>query len=431
MQEEWTCTALAPTLAAGADPIEREGETMPSERYLTAHEAATTLGVSLDTLYAYVSRGQIRSEPGEGTSRSRRYHREDVDRLRERKEQRREPARAAAAALSWGLPVLDSAITLIADDRLYYRGRDVLALATEATIEQVATLLWTGDPDAAGDLFGATAGVAPTNDDLLGLPRTLSPIETFQVLLPLAATRDPAAYDRRPAAVARTGARIMRLLVHDMTGESPDDGLARAIQRGWVPSEPGAAALLNAALILCADHELSVATLAARCAAATGATPYAAVSAGLAAASGPGNIGHCARVEALLDEAGDPESARATLLGRLQRGEQMPGFDHHIYRAGDPRGALLLQLVEAAYPAAPTVILIRALAAAAGELLGDHPTIEFGLVALARVLDLPAGAAPALFSLGRVAGWIAHAIEQYGGGPIRPRARYVGIPPSS
>jgi citrate synthase len=405
---------------------------MPSERYLTAREAAATLGVSLDTLYAYVSRGQIRSEPGEGTSRSRRYRREDVDRLRERKEQRREPARAAAAALSWGLPVLDSAITLIADDRLYYRGRDALALATEATIEQVAALLWVGDPGAAEGIFGAAVGGPTACDDLPGLSHALSPIERFQVLLPLAATRDPTAYDRRPAAVARTGARIMRLLVLGATGESPDVGLARAIQRGWAPTEPGAAALLDAALILCADHELSVATLAARCAAATGATPYAVVCAGLAAASGPGNIGHCARVEALLDEAGAPESARATLLGRLHRGEQMPGFDHHIYRAGDPRGALLLQLVEAAYPTAPTIALIRALAAAAGELLGDHPTIEFGLVALARVLGLPVGAAPALFSLGRVAGWIAHAIEQYGSDhPIRPRARYVGLPPAS
>lgn len=404
---------------------------MPAERYVTAREAAEALGVSLDTLYAYVSRGQIRSEPGVGKSRARRYRREDVDRLRERKEQRREPARVAAAALHWGLPVLDSALTLIADDRLYYRGRDALAMATALTIEQVAALLWTGDMPLAAVPPVAAAGSSSARDDLLGLLSPLSPIERFQLLLPLAAARDPAAYDLRPAAVARTGARIMRLLVLGATGAEPADGLARALQRGWAPREPGAAALLDAALILCADHELSVSTLAARCAASTGATPYAVVSAGLAAASGPEHVGRCERVEALLGEVGAATEAHAALLGRLRRGEPVPGFDHHLYPGGDPRGALLLRLVEAAYPAAPAIARIRAIEAAAGELLGDRPTVEFGLVALARALDLPGGAAQALFALGRVVGWIAHAIEEYGGErPIRPRARYVGLPPA-
>src|ERR1041384_7707591 len=93
-------------------------------RWLSATEATTLLGVNSATLYAYVSRGRVRSEAGTGKTRHRRYSREDVERLRARTQERRNPQKAAEQALQWGLPVLESAITLIADGRIYYRGRD-------------------------------------------------------------------------------------------------------------------------------------------------------------------------------------------------------------------------------------------------------------------------------------------------------------------
>src|SRR5437868_11599204 len=98
---------------------------MPSAHYyLTARQAAGALGVTKATLYAYTSRGQLRSEPVPGRPRERWYYREDLDRLRERKEARRDPAKAAARGLHWGSAVLDSNLTLIHDGRLYYRGQD-------------------------------------------------------------------------------------------------------------------------------------------------------------------------------------------------------------------------------------------------------------------------------------------------------------------
>jgi excisionase family DNA binding protein len=112
---------------------------MTEVRYLTAGQAAKELGVSLATLYAYVSRGMIRSE-AVGRSRSRRYRAEDVRRLKERKERRRDPDGVVEGALHWGTPVMESGITLIADGRLYYRGRDVADLAAGSTVEEVAAL---------------------------------------------------------------------------------------------------------------------------------------------------------------------------------------------------------------------------------------------------------------------------------------------------
>src|SRR5688500_12646770 len=126
--------------------------------FLSASDAAAVLGVTLPTLYAYVSRGQLASEPVPGEPRARRYRREDVDRLRSRHELRRHPEQAAPRALAWGEPVLDSALTLIDGQRLYYRGRDVVELSRRSSVEQVAALLWTGDEAAAGELFAAATG---------------------------------------------------------------------------------------------------------------------------------------------------------------------------------------------------------------------------------------------------------------------------------
>src|SRR3712207_4850334 len=159
---------------------------MGERRYLTARRAAEELGVSLATLYAYVSRGMIRSEAAGGSRRSRRYRAEDVRRLKERKERRRDPDRVVEDALHWGTPVMESAITLITDDGLYYRGRDAVVLAaTGSAIEEVAALIWTGDPSRWAELF------PPEPPELSSRIRSalgngLPPIEAFQILLALA-----------------------------------------------------------------------------------------------------------------------------------------------------------------------------------------------------------------------------------------------------
>ena len=113
-----------------------------SNYYLSAVQAAGALRVTRATLYAYASRGLLRSEPIPGQTRERRYYRDDVERLRERKEVRRDPSKAAARGLHWGGPVLESGITLIHDGALYYRGRDAIALARTAAVEDAAAILW-------------------------------------------------------------------------------------------------------------------------------------------------------------------------------------------------------------------------------------------------------------------------------------------------
>ncbi len=391
-------------------------------RHLSAREAAEALGVTLATLYAYTSRGQLHSEPVPGHPRERRYQREDIERLRDRKEARRDPSKAATQGLHWGSPVLPSSITLIENGNLYYRGVDALALARTSTLEQVASLLW-------------DAETAPAFERRYPIPRTIwtslraatsDPIARFQCALPLAAASDLAAYDLRSPGVRQSGARILKLLTAIAAEHVSLSPVHVALETAWAPKNPAAGEAIRTALVLCADHELNVSAFTARCAASAGASPYDIVSAALATLKGIHHGGATERVAALFAEAARP---RATIASRLRRGERIPGFGHPLYPEGDPRARLLLQLVDKNGDATERR-LTKALAAAGEALLDESSNLDFGLVALQRAFHLPDHAPLVLFALGRTVGWIAHAIEQYESGAlIRPRARYTGPHP--
>jgi citrate synthase len=411
---------------------------MPDQRTLSATQATRELGVRPSTLYAYVSRGLIRSEAAGADQRGRRYLAEDIEQLKARKKARRNPARAVQEALHWGAPVLDSRLTLISDGRLLYRGHDAIALASKATIEQVAGLLWLGDLRAGDALFAGQRSVPLDARRMHKQQIELSAIQKMQTVLPIAGAADFAAYDLRPESVAQTGARIFHLLVSLATAASPLKGSAGAVlQQHWMPHHLPAASLINAAMILCADHELNVSAFTVRCVASAGATPHQAVVAGLAALQGMRHGGSTERVDSLWREldsraAGNTKGISSVLTGYLKRGEAIPGMGHVLYPEGDPRAVELMRLAGDAFPKAPAIRQYNMLAKEAGRLIGETPNIDLALVALARLLNLPDGGALTLFALGRTIGWIGHAIEQYQSGQIiRPRARYVGEIPAA
>src|SRR4051812_31514463 len=183
--------------------------------WMNAAEACRALRVTPPTLYAYVSRGFVRSEQAAGHSRARRYSRDDVERLRQRKEGRRDPDGAAAHTLQWGLPILESSITLIADNALYYRGHDAVALARTRSVADAASLIWTGGFETR---FAAALPSLPADRAARRLPF----VARAQAALALAAARDPQACDLRPPAVARTGWRILAELTRVAAGARPD-----------------------------------------------------------------------------------------------------------------------------------------------------------------------------------------------------------------
>ncbi|HEX8616609.1 MAG TPA: citrate synthase family protein [Thermoanaerobaculia bacterium] len=391
--------------------------------WIDARQATKLLAVSRATLYAYVSRGHVRSEPTPGKPRERRYAREDVERLRVRAEERRNPEKAAAHALRWGVPILESAITLIADGHIYYRGHDVAELARTRSLEEVAALIWTGSFSA--DIFDTPLHVVSGNPSSANLPF----INRAQSVLPLVAARDPLAFDLRPRNVAQTGWRIVNLLT-SVAAESQklEATVEETLAHAWVPKSKHAPAIIRAALIACADHELNVSAFTARCVASASSNPYGVVLAGLAALEGTKHGGATARVAAIWDELRRKRELESALAERLRRGETIEGFGHPLYPDGDPRALLLLDMLP---PKSKELAFARTAIAAAGRVLGEPPTLDFALVAVERALALPSGAALTLFAIGRTIGWIAHAIEQYAqDAMIRPRAKYVGEKPT-
>jgi citrate synthase len=390
---------------------------------MTAADAAALLKVSRATLYAYVSRGRIRSQVMPGSSRHRGYAREDVERLRRRAEERRDPGKAAARALDWGVPVLESAITFIDGRTLFYRGHDVTRLARARAVQEVASLIWTGRFDAAFAQPKTRAAARRAGRDLPFAAQA-------QSALAAAAALDPQGLDTRPLAVAACGWRILQTLAAVVTGPlGGDEPVDRALARAWTIRDPGAD-VLRAALILCADHELNVSSFAARCIASAGSSPYAVVIGGLAALEGPRHGGAGARVESMLASLRGAAPLARALADRVRRGEAVEGFGHPFYAGGDPRATALLRLLRDRYGRSAQLAFLERFVVATRATIGEEPNIDFALAAVARVLRLPPGAPFVLFALGRTIGWIGQAIEQYATGQlIRPRATYVGVRP--
>jgi len=405
---------------------------MADSRTMSAREAADALGVTVATVYAYVSRGLLRSQPAPGSNRARRYLRADVDALLARRAVRRDPAQAAAQALHFGTPVLSSGITLIEDGRLYYRGVEVGDLLPDWEFIQVARLLWGGEASAA-PLPPLPAELRAPLNRLLPLLREQPPIVRMQAGLAYLAPADLAAYDLRPAAVRAAGERLLPLLAILCGGDGQVTESRAPLPRRLAQSfgvDATAAGLLRQALILVADHELNVSAFSARVIASAGATPYGVVGGGLAALQGRKHGGMTARVAAFLEELRAADSARQAVAARLQRGENVPGFGHPLYPNGDPRGRALLEAAERYDSRHPLLPRIADLRQTMAQTTQPWPTIDLGLVVMTEVLGLPPGTALGVFALGRAAGWIAHALEQYAADElIRPRAQYVGSRP--
>jgi citrate synthase len=239
------------------------------------------------------------------------------------------------------------------------------------------------------------------------------------------ADEDLPAVDLTRTGVIRTGRRILRVLAASVALLPPrPEPVHRRLAAAW-RLDRGGAEILRRCLVLIADHELNASTFVARCVASTGATPYAVVSAALSALSGRRHGGASARAEALFAELARGGEAMTVMAGRLARGEDLAGFGHFLYPAGDPRAATILAAIARTLPEARA--LIESAAAAGTRLTGRQPNVDFALAAAATSLALPRNAALAIFIVGRAVGWIAHAIEQYESGIlIRPRARYVG-----
>jgi len=422
-------------------PVTAPSRPAPSE-YLSAPEAARLLGVKVPSLYSYVSRGVIRSVMQPGT-RARLYYREDVEGAGKRMGGRAGIPETVETAVRWGQPMLASAITELTDEGPRYRGRAAVDLARAARrFESVAELLWSGidlpslahweqaEPPAevwkrieaaAGGSKGFTSGrlmvlanvmLALSMPDRPDFERGSTVTDARQLIALYASSMGLLGPLRRP--VRPWGERSIATLLRDaLIGPKASERAVDAI---------------DAALIVCADHELSPSTLAARVAASAGADLRACLHAAIVTQSGTRLGGGCDRVEALLVGARTAADLKASIAGLEQAGQRVPGFNLVAYPKGDPRARFLLELSATVAPAGSPFRRLDGLLAEAREAFDLQPSIEVGLIGLALALGLPPRGASALWTIGRCAGWTAHVIEQrLAGFMLRPRAKYAPL----
>ena len=380
--------------------------------WISAEEAQARLGVKLQTLYAYTSRGMIANRADGHDPRRSLYAAEDVQRLSLRKLRGRRASVAQEALSFSGEPVLSSALTTITGGHLYYRGKDAVEWSEAATLEDTARLLWDCDEDPFAALTPHPN--VPSGPD--------SRTRAFAVLAQRAAS-DSAMSGRADNTLKREAASVLADLVDAVCGASRSGPMHDRLARAWRVEGPKSDAIRRA-LVLTADHELNASTFAARVAASTGASLAASALAGLATLSGPLHGGMTIQVAAFVAEVRRSSDPKSAAMQRLAQGLDVPGFGHPLYPNGDPRA-------KAIQSASRYSEEMYAIAQAGEAVTGAHANLDFSLVSLCRTLGLPHDSPFTLFTVGRTVGWLAHALEQRatGEGIIRPRARYVGLQP--
>lgn len=375
------------------------------ENYLTTAEVARRLQVKPATVYAYVSRGLLTSVRARGR-RGSLFPAADVERLA-----------ARSVEHSGVVERIESELTLLDDDELYYRGHSARTLATTATVEQVAQLLWTGqlpaDDSAAAKVFSPQReGVLLAREGMEVVPEGARLTDRVRVAVAVLGAADPLRFDLSAASVTAAAGRLIGTLVAALPGPTvAGTTLGGRLWPKFSDQEPRPE-VLDAALILLADHGLAVSTVAARVAASARANLYAVISAGLGALDGQYHGAAPTLAYEFLERAKqDPLKA---LSDQLRSGEPVPGFGHRIYQHRDPRADVLLGLL-GDHPIAGTIQAIA-------ERTPAFPNSDLAVAAIMHAYGFRPDAGDALFALARMVGWTAHALEEYAAPALRFRA---------
>jgi citrate synthase len=350
--------------------------------------------------------------------------------------------------------------------RLYYRGYEIAELAGALSFEEVTALLWRGELPSAAESASfvreleAARGLPPAVADLLEtLPRDTHPLDALRTGVSLAATRDPDVRSNEPEANLRKAFRLMTLVPETVaawqrirTGRRPVSAPAAAshaayfleLLEGRAPS-PEVARVLDLVLTLHADHELNASTFAARVGVATLTDLHAAIVAAVATLKGPRHGGANEDVLAMLLEIGEPGRAEPYIESRLgaraglskhERGDprvRVPGFGHRVYKVDDARARVLRGMAKSMAEATGRQKLFE-VAERVYDTMHARTSlpvnVDFFSAVVYDALGIPPDFCTSIFAVGRVAGWCAHALEQYADNRlIRPRADYIGAAP--
>ncbi|MGA2584842.1 MAG: citrate/2-methylcitrate synthase [Tepidisphaeraceae bacterium] len=335
--------------------------------------------------------------------------------------------------------------------RLVYRGYEIADLVENTTFEEVAFLLWDGRlpkrvelTDLKSQLGKESSLPAHVTAILKALPTSTEPMDALRTCVSALSSTDPDLTSNEPAANRRKAVRLTAQLPAIVAGFhrlqqgqtiiNPDPELTVAgnflfMLSGKKPHET-LVRVLDAALVLHAEHGFNASTFAARVTAATLADMHAAATAAIAALKGPLHGGANQEVMELLLQCGTADAAEKKVRAMLSAGEKIPGFGHRVYKTFDPRATYLRkmskQLGEAAnntkwYEMSERLIPI------VKEMKNKDPNVDFFSASAYYTMGIPIDLYTPIFAIARIAGWTAHIMEQHKNNRIiRPQDDYRG-----
>jgi len=363
---------------------------------------------------------------------------------------------AESSGLIRGLEGVVAAETQLCDldgvnGRLAYRGYEIGDLARQATFEEVAYLLWHGGLPPRADLqrFQADLVAArPIPDALIAayrlFPKDTDPMRALQASVAMLGMTDPDTTDTSRAANLRKARRLTAQFATAICAHhrirsgrepvAPAADLSHAANflymlTGERPSAVNTKAF-DASLTLYAEHELNASTFTTRVIAATLSDMHSAVAGGVGALKGTLHGGAGEAVMRTLIEVGEVAAVDGFVERALATKRRLMGFGHRVYKAGDPRAAILRGMAEEACRQSrepkwyDIAVRLHEKVHAAKTLI---PNVDFYSAPLFYSLGIPVDLFTPVIAAGRIAGWTANLIEQYDDNRlIRPRAEYVG-----
>ena len=348
-----------------------------------------------------------------------------------------------------GVVAATTALSLVDGERgeLVIGGFPVEELAEHATFEETTWLLWHGDLPSTAQLHqfrDELASCRELPESTIALLRdcarhSVDPMDALRMAAgTVSLTSDEATsiVATMPGIVAAYD-RLRRGL--EVVSPSPDLGHAANFLYMLSGQTPDAARVraLETYLNTVIDHGLNASTFTARVITSTGSDLVSAVVGALGALKGPLHGGAPGPALEMVFEIGSASRAEAVLRTRIEAGERLMGFGHRIYKVRDPRADVLARAAERLFTGAvdrSLYDLARSVEAVALKLLEEYKpgrrlqtNVEFYTALLLHGLGFGVELFTPTFAIGRVSGWIAHALEQRRANRIiRPQSEYVG-----
>jgi 2-methylcitrate synthase len=366
------------------------------------------------------------------------------------------PKSADPPSASAGLRGIVAAKSTISDvngekGELVYQGYNIHDLAKHSTFEEVVFLLWHKRLPKRSELNELKRSIAASYElpnqilDLMRrFPPEADPIDVLRTTVSALEFYDKWARDLSRDASIKTATKLTAQfptivaagdrLRRGLEPVNPDSSLNIAsnflyMLKGERPSEQEAR-VFDVALILHADHELNASTFTARVVAGTLADMYGAITAAIAALSGPLHGGANTNVMRTLLEIGDVDNVESYIKQALAEKRKIMGFGHAVYRTEDPRATHLRQLSKEMGERAGNPKWYEISRKVEEEMMrekGLYPNVDFFSASTYFMMGIPLDLYTPIFAVSRISGWTGHILEQYADNKlIRPRAEYVG-----